>query len=232
MSALPLNASEFWRGFKSILPFWVSTAPFALTYVLAGWSAGLGSAEIFGMGLLIESAATQMSLVQFVGTQTPPVIILLTLAAMNIHFLLYGVSLAKHIALSRGQRFVAAYFLTDGVYGMIMGNRDAKNLSFLLGAGVSICTAWNVSTLIGCIFGDSLVNLLGEDLDFAVPLGFATLLVSVIRTRSDLSAAIVAALVAVLCAAAQLGGMTTLIVSLSGLLLGIVWTRRHEVAPA
>lgn len=230
MRSLPLSAAEFRRGFKSILPFWVSTAPFALTYVLAGWSAGLGSAEIFGMGLVIESAATQMSLVQLVDSQTPSLIILLTLAAMNIHFLLYGVSLAKHLALSRGQRFIAAYFLTDGVYGMVMGRENAKNLSFLLGAGVSICTAWNVSTLIGCILGDSLVNVLGDDLDFAIPLGFATLLVSVIRTRSDLSAALVAALVTVLCAAAQLGGITTLIVSLSGLLLGIVWARRREVA--
>lgn len=217
---------DFWRGFKVVLPFWIGAAPFALTYVLASRGAGLGTAEIVGMSLLLDSAATQMSLVQMIGADTPAVIILLTVAAMNVHLLLYGVSLAKCIALSPLQQFAAAFPLTDGAYGVTMTAKDGANFAFLFGAGMSIYAAWNLFTLVGCAVGDSLVAFVGADLDFVIPLTFSMLLVSAIKTRPDLAAALIATLITVVCV--PLGSLTILIVSISGLIFGMGWSKYQE----
>jgi predicted branched-subunit amino acid permease len=224
-----MKRHDFWHGFKAVLPFWIGAAPFALTYVLAARGAGLGTTEIAGMSLLIDSAATQMSLVQMIDADVPAVIVLLTVAAMNLHLVLYGISLAKQIAFSPLQRFAAAFPLTDGAYGVAVN--EGGSFSFLMGASLGIYAAWNLFTLVGCAVGDSLVSLVGADLDFVIPLTFSMLLVSAIKTRPDLYAALVAALITVVCATAKFGSLTTLMVSVSGLLFGIGWMQRLKAAP-
>lgn len=231
MNTFPMGAGRtrpFRRGFAAVLPLWLAAAPFALAYVISARQAGLSPLEIQLMSLLVFSAAAQIALVQLLSGGGSIVVILLTMLAMNLHHLLYGVSLSKQMDLSRARRLMAAFMLTDAAYGLALSPQNRGAVRFLFGAELSMFVAWNFFTAVTLWSAPALSLIPEARVGFVVPLTFLMLLLSVVKSRLDAFVAIVSAAMAIAFNLLGLGNMVLLLAGIGGPLLGLAASALRE----
>src|SRR5258707_8501805 len=218
----------FIQGFRAMLPLWLGAIPFAIAYSIAAQKAGLNAAEIQLMSLTVSAAAAQMGIVQLLTIGASPLTILLTVITMSLHHVLYGVSLAKRLKLSRLDQVTTAYFLTDAAYGLTIADKNNENPAFLLGAELSMFTVWNLFTAVGILLGHVLTIPATAHLEFVVPLTFFILLISLIRTRSAVGVVIIAAAFTVICLTIHLGSLTIFVAGIGGALVVALLVERQK----
>ncbi len=211
------------------MSLWLAAAPLAVTYAITARKVGLNPLETQVMSLTIYSAPTQLGIVQLWSAGAPALTVLLMALVMNLHQLLYGLSLAGQVTLSHRQRALGALFLTDAVYGVTIAAGKNAVFDFLFGAEVSLYLVWNGSTALGVRLGHRVMIPSSVPLDFVVPLTFLALLVSTVKTRIDVGVVFIAAAVAALCLSVQVGASTILLAALAGALAG-VWMERTRRA--
>jgi predicted branched-subunit amino acid permease len=228
MNVIRPYAHGLWLGFRAMLPFMLTAAPVAITFTISAQQAGLSPVEIQLMSLTMYSSSAQLATVQLLTSGASVFTMVLMVMSLNIHHLLYGLSLEKSIEFSRLKRFVAAYFLTDVTYALTI-ERKAR-FSFLLGAELSMFIAWNLFTALGLLMGQLLVAVSSAHLDFVVPLSFFLLLVSSVKTRTGLNVAVFSACATALCLFVQLGSLTIILVGLAGAFMGAAMSERQRLA--
>lgn len=211
-----------------MLPLWLSAIPFAIAYSTAAQKAGLNPVEIQLMSLTISSAAAQIAIVQLLMVGAAPVTLLLTAVVMSLHHVLYGLSLAKRMKLSRRDQITTAYFLTDAAYGLTIAGQSYENPSFLLGTELSMFFVWNLFTAVGVLLNQLITIPPSIHLDFVAPLTFFILLLSLIKTCWAIRVVIITAVITLVCYQLQLGGATIFIAGVSGAFVGALWADHHK----
>lgn len=170
------------RGFAAMLPVWAGAVPVGIAYGVAARDAGLGAGEAQLMSLVVFSAAAQMSAVSAFAAGAPVGVLIGTAMALNVQLPLLGVATGRGARSTRWERFAAAWFLTEGAYG-IAASADRFRLPTLIGAGASMYVAWNAGTAIGVFGGGTLPATWRVGLDLVAPLTFLAVLVPLVRTR-------------------------------------------------
>lgn len=216
----------FGRGFVAMLPLWAGAIPSGIAYGLAAQVARLGPGEAQLMSVVVFSAAAQVSAVALLGAGAPLALLLGTTLALNAQLPLLSLSVGRQLRLSWPQRLLAAFFLTDGAYG-IAATRGRLRLPVLLGAGVSMFAGWNLGTLLGGIVGHSLPDSRRLGLDFVVTLSFLAVLVPLLRSRAAALVALVAGATALVLVRLVPGGVVVLGAGLAGSAAG-AWATRQE----
>ena len=229
ISPLPKQRLDpFWRGFVAILPLWLAAAPFGLAYAIAAREAQLNNLEIQLMSLTVFSAAAQLALVQMLSSGSSLWLMLSTMLMMNVHHFLYGLSLGQRHRFSRWQRLIAAFVLTDAAYGLSIAEEKSGGIWFLFGAELSMFTAWNLFTGLGLWFGSILDLPPAAQLNFIVPLTFFLLLVSVVKTRTDLLVAVGSVGLAIFLGKMGMGNTAVLLTGIIGSAIGLGISARQE----
>src|SRR5690606_35074089 len=115
--------------------------------------------------------------------------------------------------------------LTDETFAVVQRRYLARGLSghgqwYHAGVAAALYLAWVGSSLLGVVFGQSVPNLAGWGLDFAMLATFIGIVVPALRSRPQIAAALVAAAVAVAAHAwpYKLGLLTA---ALAGIAMGI-----------
>ncbi|MGA7670198.1 MAG: AzlC family ABC transporter permease [Nitrolancea sp.] len=188
----PSDVSQFWRGFLALMPLWTGAIPVGVAYAVAARDAGLSPLQTQLMSLTVFSAAAQFSAVSLFSHGTPVVVMIVTAMTLNLQLFLFGLTAARDSRPSLRRRFLTAYFLTDGAFAIAVGNGRIR-MPVLLGAGVSMFTAWNVGTLIGAAAGAILPDLSRVGVDFVAPLTFLAVLVPLLRSKPAILTLVVAA---------------------------------------
>ncbi|WP_135228583.1 AzlC family ABC transporter permease [Deinococcus fonticola] len=222
----------FWRGYRLMFPLWLGMVPFAVAYALTARSAGLSLWETQFMSLTTFAGASQFAAAGMLGAGASALGIVFTTFLLNARHLLYGLSLARQLPLSRRQRPVAAQFLTDEAYGMVIvnGPKDPAGLSFpfLLGAELSLYSIWNAATLLGSVAGAALPNPQALGVGVIFPLAFLGLLVPLLVDRISLLVALVSGLGAWGLSRVLPGGLVILLAGVGGALLGAAFLTRSQ----
>jgi 4-azaleucine resistance transporter AzlC len=194
--------SEFWSGVRDELPLLVGVFPFGMIYGLLALKAGLSRAAAQGMSSIVFAGSSQFIAAQLLHEAAPSLVIVLTIAVVNLRHMLYSASLAPHLKdLRMGWKVLLSYLLTDEAYAVVVRRyegqaRGANAHWFFLGAGLALWTTWQVSTAAGILLGASLPS--SWPLDFALPLTFIAIVVPALRDRAALVAALSAGVVALL----------------------------------
>ncbi|HEY8598701.1 MAG TPA: AzlC family ABC transporter permease, partial [Thermomicrobiales bacterium] len=123
-----------------------------------------------------------------------------------------------------GARLLAAFFLTDGAFAVAAGQGRLR-LPVLIGAGVSMYTAWNAGTAIGLIAGRALLSVRGLGIDFVLPLIFLALLIPLVRSRPTLAVALIAGLGTIVLARIIPPGLAVLMAGITASLSGVWWSQ-------
>ena len=145
------------------------------------------------MSSIVFAGSAQFITAQLVHEATPGLVIVLTIAVVNLRHMLYSASLAPYIAsLPARWKAVLSYLLTDEAYAPTILHYEKEGATphahwFWLGAGIALWTFWQLSTAIGIFLGAALPE--SWSLDFALPLTFIAMLVPVLQDRPGIAAA-------------------------------------------
>ena len=208
-------------------PLWLGVIPFGIAYAVLARDAGLSLLETQALSLLVFAGSSQVSAVGLFGRGAGGPEIVFTTLLLNVRHVLYGLSLGRRVPMTRRERLVAAFFLTDEAYGVSIA-RGARSFPFVLGAELSLYLTWNVATLGGALLGGIIPDPERIGVDFVFPLAFLALLVPLLRRRVDVLVAIVAGALAWLLARGLPGGLPILVAGVVGSLLGAVLTKGEQ----
>jgi len=231
--------SQFWRGFLSLMPLWTGAIPVGVAYAVAAHDAGLSPVQTQLMSLTVFSAAAQFSAVSLFAHHTPIVVMVVTAITLNLQLFLFGLTAARDSRPTMRRRFLTAYFLTDGAFAIAVGRGGRIRIPVLLGAGVSMFSAWNAGTLIGAAAGAILPDLSRFGVDFVAPLTFLAVLVPLLRSKPALLTLLVAATTTLILTRVTTTGVAVLGAGLTGSVSGS-WSAayldrhqpRHAASPA
>ncbi len=219
--AIPVRRSpsaELRAGALALAPLLVGVAPFGVIYGILALESGIPPAAAMAMSSVVFAGSAQFLLAQLAGLGAPGLVMVASVALVNLRHALYSASVAPSLAhLPRRWKAILAYLLTDEAYAAAVARLGAGGENrhwFLLGAGLTLWSGWQVSTAAGILLGASLPRDL--PLDFALPLTVIAIVVPMIRSRGALVAAAVAAGAALLCAGwpYQLGLLTAALVGI------------------
>lgn len=223
--------SMFWSGVREEVPLLVGVFPFGMIYGALALNAGLSLAASQMMSSIVFAGSAQFITAQLVHDAAPGLVIVLTIAVVNLRHMLYSASLAPYLEkLPVRWKALLAYLLTDEAYAptaLKFEREGASSLGhwFLFGAGLALWSTWQISTGLGIFLGAAIPQ--NWPLDFALPLTFIALVMPVLRNRPAVMAALSAGLVALL--AYNLPFKLGLILAaLTGILIGTMLEGRRS----
>lgn len=196
--------SEFLSGVKAELPILVGVIPFGMIYGVLALNAGIPPGASQAISTIIFAGSAQILTTQLVHTAAPSVVILFTIAIVNLRHALYSASLAPYVKnLQPAWKWILAYLLTDEAYAVgILHYQDGPAAGqnkhwYFFGAGLALWTSWQLSTAVGILLGAVVPE--SWTLDFTLALTFIALVVPNIKDRAGLTAAVSAGIIAVIC---------------------------------
>ena len=193
---------NFWAGVRAEIPLLIGVFPFGLIYGVLALSSGLSVSAAQMMSSIVFAGSSQFIAAQLVHESAPAVVLILTIAVVNLRHMLYSASLAPYLSsLSMRWKVLLSYLLTDEAYAPTIIHYEEQGLTpashwFLLGAGFSLWFTWQVSTAIGIFLGSAVPE--SWSLDFALPLTFIAMVMPVLKNRPAILAALSAGIVALL----------------------------------
>src|SRR5215207_8560188 len=231
------QAKHFWAGVRSEIPLLIGVFPFGMIYGALAINAGLSTSAAQLMSSLVFAGSAQFITTELVSQAVPGLVIVLTIAVVNLRHMLYSASLAPYLAhLSKRWKALLAYLLTDEAYAPTVIHYEKEGVRpfshfFLLGAGLTLWINWQLSTALGIFLGAAIPE--SWSLDFALPLTFIAMVVPVLKDRPAIAAALSAGMVALFAHTLpyQLG---LIVAALVGSIVGTLLERRQspdETAP-
>jgi 4-azaleucine resistance transporter AzlC len=196
------STNYFWAGVRAELPLLIGVVPFGMIYGVLALNAGLQPAPAQLMSSIVFAGSAQFITAQLVRDAVPGLVIVLTIAVVNLRHMLYSASVAPYVrALPMRWKVLLSYLLTDEAYAVTILNyeKDDSNPSghwFFLGAGLTLWTSWQISTAVGILLGATLPE--SWPLDFALPITFIAIILPALKDRPAIAASLSAGAVALL----------------------------------
>lgn len=196
------NRGSFWAGVRAELPLLIGVMPFGMIYGVLALNAGLTPAPAQLMSSIVFAGSAQFITAQLIRDAVPGLVIVLTIAVVNLRHMLYSASVAPYLrALPMRWKVALSYLLTDEAYAVAIHNYEQEGVSssghwFFLGAGLSLWTSWQLSTAAGILLGTTLPE--SWPLDFALPVTFIALIMPALKDRPAIAASFSAGAVALL----------------------------------
>ena len=194
------QSKNFWAGARAEIPLLIGVFPFGMIYGALALNAGLSASAAQSMSSIVFAGSAQFITTQLVHESAPGLVMVLTIAVVNLRHMLYSASLAPYLAsVSTRWKVLLGYLLTDEAYAPTAIHYEKEGVTpwghwFLLGAGLALWTNWQISTGLGIFLGTAIPE--SWSLDFALPLTFIAMVVPVLKNRPAVAAAISAGAVA------------------------------------
>ncbi len=219
------QTKSFWAGVRAEFPLLIGVFPFGLIYGVAALNARISPAASQLMSSIVFAGSAQVITAQLVHEATPGLVIVLTIAVVNLRHVLYSASLAPYIAaLPTRWKVLLGYLLTDEAYAPSIVHYEKEGITryahwFWLGAGFALWFTWQIATALGIFLRAAIPD--SWPLDFALPLTFIAMVVPVLKNRPTVAAALSAGGVALLAYALpyKLG---LILAALVGILVGTI----------
>ncbi len=219
------RSHQFWRGVQNVTPILLGVFPFGMIYGVLARQSGLSIAASQAMSSIVFAGSAQFITAQLVSQAVPGLVVVLTIAVVNLRHALYSASVAGFVQhLNPGWKMLLSYFLTDEAYAVTITHYNREGSSgnqhwFFFGAGLGLWTCWQISTAIGVFLGA--VIPASWSLDFTLPLTFIALVVPALNDRAGVAAALVGGVVAVI-AFAMPYKLSIIVAALAGITAGLM----------
>lgn len=223
--------SMFWSGVRAEFPLLIGVFPFGMIYGALALNAGLSLVASQLMSSIVFAGSSQFIAAQLIYDAAPGLVIVLTIAVVNLRHMLYSASLAPYLEhLPIRWKALLAYLLTDEAYAPTALKFEREGVSplghwFLFGAGLALWSTWQVSTGLGIFLGASIPS--SWPLDFALPLTFIALVMPALKNRPAIAAALSAGLVALLAYGLPFK-LGLILAALTGILVGTILEGRKS----
>lgn len=174
--------------------------PFGLITGANSASLGFSPEMTIGATLLFFAGSAQLAAYQLIQDNTLPAVILVTTLMVNIRFFIYSAAFAPLLhSMKIRHKWPLAYLLSDQAYGLCVSkfapdDHGREKLFYYIGAAVAMWASWVAFVIMGMLVGEKIPS--SWSLEFAIPLAFLAMLVSVIRDRVSLMTAVSSGVIA------------------------------------
>ena len=211
-----------------MLPLWAGLIPFAMAYAVLARSAGLSLWHTQLMSLIVFGGSSQFSAAGLFGLGASGIAIVLTTFVINLRHFLYTLALGQRYKTTTAQKLLASHLTTDEAFGLAVSKRGS--FPFFLGTAFSLFFIWNLSTLAGSLVSELVPDPIAIGIDFIFPVAFLALLIPLLKTRKELSVAVLAGLAAFIGSSFLNPGILILLVGVAASLLGALWAKDDDLA--
>ena len=188
------SRASFKAGVIECLQLLPSYIPFGLVCGVAAVQAGLGEWGAVALATFAFAGSSQAVLTQFLSSGAPLTIAILSGLVVNLRMAVYSAAIAPRIAgATPKERVLWAAFLVDQTFisneaRHQRGEQMAHPLAFYLGCALTLWPWWVLMNAIGAFAGAKLPA--SWQLEFTIPLSFVALVVPLLKSRSQMLAAV------------------------------------------
>lgn len=175
-----MNGREsFLAGVRDVAPALVGNVPFGVIVGVTAVNVGIDPIAAVAMSGLVFAGAAQLAMIDLVAASAPVAIVVLTGLVVNLRYLMYSASIARHFE-DRGPGWKAtiAALLLDVNYAMsvtrFQDDASVVRRWYYLGLAIPLWVNWIAATAVGAVLGAGVPP--SWHLEFAVPLVFLALL--------------------------------------------------------
>ena len=222
----PLRAAVLRTG----LGVGVASGAYAVSFGALGVAAGLSIVQTCALSVLVFTGGSQFAFVGVVAGGGSPLSGAASAILLGARNGLYGVRLVPLLDVHGGRRLVAAQLTIDESTAVALANEDSGRRAGQLGfwvTGLAIFLLWNLGTLVGAVAGSAVGDPKDFGLDAAAPAAFLALLAPRLRGRTEWTAAVLAAAVAVVAVPLVPAGLPVLVAAV----VPVVMVLRHRDQP-
>ncbi len=166
---------EMKRGFIASIPMIVGGIPFGILFGSLASSYDLSPWFAIAMSMFVFAGSAQFVAIGLISIDTPLWVIVSTTFIVNLRHLLYAADLVKYIKhLPISTRFIMGFGLIDETYAAVRPlygtgaiSKESGHQAFL-GSFLSFYIMWNITTVIGIMFGELIPGMSEWGLEFAM----------------------------------------------------------------
>jgi 4-azaleucine resistance transporter AzlC len=226
-------SSEVRAGLVAVIPMAIAVGVLGMVWGAGAADTGFSFLEGITLSAVGFSGAMQFAALRILDDGGSRLTVVATAAVLATRHLLMGASLVTYLQeYSRPRRAVFAFFMIDESYGLAMVRylSGRGSAAFFMATGIALWTVWVVGTAIGLVVGAAAADDLRLEILF--PLLFIALLVPLVRGRTELMTALVAAAAAVIGIEVLPGSWYIIAAALVGSVVGFVYGERTPTAVA
>ena len=191
---------EIKAGLRDIAPIVVAAVPISLLFGAVAAAKGLSPLEVTVMSALVFAGGAQFAAIESWIHPAPILTLAFATLLINARHVLMGASLSPKVRMSRVQKFLSFFFLTDEAWALSERRALERPVTAAYWAimGVVLWANWTVFSSIGAILGSFLGDPVRIGADFAFTALFIGLVAGFGRSRVTLVTVAVSAGVAAL----------------------------------
>jgi len=217
------SALEHRRAWRQGLAVALATSAYGVSFGALATASGLDIWQTCVLSLLMFTGGSQFAFIGVIaagGLAAAPAAIASS-ALLGVRNIAYGMRMAPVIGGPLRRRLAAAPFTIDESTAVALAQDAprARRVGFWV-TGVGIYVGWNLSTLLGALFGDVLGDPRAWGLDAAAAAAFLALLWPRLRGAQPIAVGIAAAVVAVVLTPALLPGLPVILAAVVALVVG------------
>jgi 4-azaleucine resistance transporter AzlC len=184
------------QGVRAAVPLAIVIGAFGVSFGVLATSSGFGGLAAIAMSMSTFSGASQFAAISILATGGGVGAAVLAAVLLAARYGPIGLTVAPVIRGPAVLRFLQAQLIIDESWAVSNRGGGRYDRSILIGAGALMCLAWIVGTIAGAVGGDFLGDPETFGLDAAFPALFLGLLVSQLRDRTGVVAAVLGAAIA------------------------------------
>lgn len=192
--------SEARAGLRDIAPAAIAAIPIGLLFGAVAVAKGLSPAEVALMSALVFAGGAQFAAIETWIHPAPVATLAFATFLINVRHVLMGASLSPKVGMTRVQKFLAFYFMTDESWALSERRALERPVTGAYWAAMAavLYFNWVASTGLGAVLGSLLGDPARLGADFAFTALFIGLIAGFGRTRVTLVTVAVSAGVAAL----------------------------------
>jgi len=188
--------SRYREGTRRIAPVVPASASFGIAFGILAVAAGLGSVAPIVMSATTFAGSAQFAATSVLDNGGSVAAAVIAAVLLNARYLAISLAVADSFEGSRLRRFFESQLIVDESWAVAQRGGGRIDRRVLVAAGLLLYPCWVGATAIGVFGGGFLGKPERFGLDAAFPALFLALLVSVVKTRREIGAAIAGGAVA------------------------------------
>jgi 4-azaleucine resistance transporter AzlC len=179
-----------------VLPLAVAVAAFGISYGVLARAAGMGAFAPIAMSATTFAGSAQFAAASVLDAGGAAIAAIAAAVLLNARYAPMSIAVAPGFRGPLWRRFFSSQLIVDESWALAARSGGRFDVPFLLGAGLVLYGCWIASTAVGVLAGDLVGDPERLGLDAAFPALFLALLVSQLRSRPAVAAALIGGAVA------------------------------------
>ena len=221
--------SRFADGFRAAVPYAIAGFVVSISFGVLALDAGFSALAAIVMSAIVFAGSAQFAALSVLAAGGGVAAAVVAAALMNSRFLPMGIALAPSLPGRAARRAAQGQAVVDSSWAMALRGDGTFDRWYLFGGTAVQYLTWSGGTIAGVLAGDVLGDPSKLGLDAVFPTFFLALLISELRSRRAISAAVLGGLLALALVPVAPAGVPILVASLASL-IGLAG-RREDPTP-